>query len=96
MENVMSSDSASELPYDTGRPVWKKPESPKDLGVIVTLSEVAALSLTTHDGKVFTTNDLLREASEIGNRKIAKKDFEIVAPHLSFLKKVRGGWKLAH
>ena len=91
----MSHESTSSLPYDTGRPVWKKPESPKDLGFIVTLSEVAALTLTTHDGKVFTTDDLLREAEEIGNRKIAKKDFEIVAPHLSFLKKVRGGWRLS-
>jgi|FreactTroBogLake_1042271.scaffolds.fasta_scaffold144684_1 hypothetical protein len=91
----MSHESSSSLSYDTGRPVWKKPNSPKDLGVIVTLVEVAALSLTTHDGKVFSTDDLIREAAEIGHRRIAKRDFEIVAPYLSFLKKVRGGWRLS-
>lgn len=89
----MSSDSTGTLPYDTGRPISKKPRS--STGIVETLIEVAAICLTTHVGKVFTTDDLIREAAEIGKRKISKREFETVAPRLSFLKKVRDGWLLS-
>ena len=88
----MAYDVASaELSYDTGRAVLKKnaPSSPKDLGVIATLLEVAALSLTTEQGKIFTIDDLIREAQEIGgdDAKFDKNDVKIVLHKASFLKK---------
>ena len=95
----MASDVArTELAYDTGRPVLQRnaSASAKDLGVIVTLLEVAALSLTTEEGKVFTVADLIREAREIGgdDAQFDENDIKIVLHKSGFVKKVAGGYQL--
>ena len=95
----MAYDVASaELSYDTGRAVLQKnaPSSPKDLGVIATLLEVAALSLTTEVGKILTVADLIREAREIGGdeAQFDENDVKIVLHKAGFLKKVAGGYLL--
>jgi hypothetical protein len=86
----------AELAYDTGRPILQRnvPSSPKDLGVIATLLEVAALSLTTEPGKLFTIDDLIREALEIGGEEFDKNDVKIVLHKAGFVKKVAGGYQL--
>ncbi len=90
--------AGAELAYDTGRPVLQKnaPTSPKDLGAIATLLEIAALSLTTEPGKVFTIDDLIRVAQEIGgdDAKFDKNDVKIVLHKAGFVKKVAGGYQL--
>ena len=95
----MASDVATtELAYDTGRPVLQKnaPSSPKDLGAIATLLEVAALSLTTELGKVLTIGELIREAQEIGGQDAVfdENDVKIVLHKVGFLKKINGGYQL--
>ena len=95
----MAADVATtELAYDTGRPILQKntPSSPKDLGVIATLLEVAALSLTTEPGKIFTIDDLIREVLEIGGQdaKFDKNDVAIVLRKAGFVNKVAGGYQL--
>ena len=90
--------AGAELAYDKGRPVLQKnaPTSPKDLGAIATLLEIAALSLTTEPGKVFTIDDLIRVAQEIGgdDAKFDKNDVKIVLHKAGFVKKVAGGYQL--
>ncbi|TXH36742.1 MAG: hypothetical protein E6Q98_09785 [Rhodospirillaceae bacterium] len=68
--------------------------SSKDLEAIITLLEVAALSLTTAPGDVFTLEELIQEANEMsGNRiQIEERDVLIVLGKTGFLKKVRGGY----
>lgn len=95
----MAADIATtELAYDTGRLILQKnsPSSPKDLGAIATLLEVAALSLTTEAGKTFTIDDLIREAQEIGGQdaKFDKNDVTIVLRKAGFVNKVAGGYQL--
>lgn len=90
-------DVASEqLSYDTGRPTLHRnaPPSPKDLGIIATLLEVAALSLTTEAGKVFTVTQLIQEARKLGgpDLMIDEADAKIVLHKQSFAKKVVGGY----
>ncbi|HEV2263624.1 MAG TPA: hypothetical protein VGR79_03720 [Stellaceae bacterium] len=89
---------SEQLSYDTGRPVLQRnmPPSPKDLGVIATLLEVAALSLTTAPGKVFTLEELVREARNFGgpNVDLDEKDVKIVLLKQSFVQKVAGGYTL--
>jgi hypothetical protein len=96
--NMAYDVASAELSYDTGRAVLQKnaPSSPKDLGVIATLLEVAALSLTTEQGKIFTIDDLIREVQEIGGEdaKFDKNDVKIVLHKAGFLKKVAGGYQL--
>ena len=95
----MAADVATTaLAYDTGRPVLQKnaPSSPKDLGAIATLLEVAALSLTTELGKVLTIDQLIQEAQEIGGEDAMfdENDVKIVLHKVGFLKKVAGGYQL--
>ncbi len=95
----MAADVATtELAYDTGRAILQRnaPSSPKDLGAIATLLEVAALSLTTELGKIITIDDLIREAQEIGGKdaKFDENDVKIVLHKVGFLKKVAGGYQL--
>lgn len=95
----MAADVATtELAYDTGRPLLQRnaPSSPKDLGVIATLLEVAALSLTTELGKVLTIDELIQEAQEFGGEDVTfdKNDVKIVLHKVGFLKKVAGGYQL--
>jgi hypothetical protein len=95
----MASDVArTDLAYDTGRPVLQRnaPTSVKDLGIIATLLEVAALSLTTEIGKTFTVEDLIREAREIGgsDANFDEKDVKIVLHKASFVKKIAGEYQL--
>lgn len=95
----MAADVATtELAYDTGRAVLQRntPSSPKDLGMIATLLEVAALSLTSEPGKVLTIGDLIREAQEFGGQDVPfdENDVKIVLHKVGFLKKVAGGYQL--
>jgi hypothetical protein len=81
-----------QLSYDAGsRTLQRSPAaSPKDLGVIVTLLEVAAFSLTTEPGAQFTFDQLVSDAREVGGQKfeLDEKDLKIVLTKASFLKKV--------
>ena len=96
--NMAYDVASAELTYDTGRPALQKNTqlSSKDLGVIATLLEVAALSLTTEPGKVFTIDDLIREAHEIGGDagRFDKSDVKIVLHKVGFLKPVAGGYQV--
>lgn len=89
---------SEQLAYDTGRPVLHKnvPPSAKDLGVIATLLEVAALSLTTEAGKILTVEQLIREAKRFGppNIDFDERDVRIVLHKQSFAIKVAGGYIL--
>ena len=60
------------------------------------LLEVAALSLTTEPGKIFTIDDLIHEAQEIGGQdiKFDKNDIKIVLHKAGFVKRVAGGYQL--
>lgn len=96
--NMAYDVATAELSYDTGRPVLQKnaPSSSKDLGLIATLLEVAALSLTTEEGKIFTVDDLIREARDIGgsDAQFDENDVKIVLHKAGFVKKVAGGYQL--
>ena len=89
----MSSDSTGTLPYDTGRPISSKPPLSRN-SVVKTFVEVAALTLTTKDGAVLAAADLVREANEIGNRKITMRELQEAINDLPFLREVDGGWIL--
>lgn len=64
----------------------------RDLEAIVTLLEVAALSLTTEPGKTFTLEQLVAEAREIAGEEVSLRDIKIVLEKgkTSFLKHVGG------
>jgi hypothetical protein len=87
-----------QLTYDSGRRTLQRntAASPKDLGVIVTLLEVAALSLTTEPESTFTIDELIREAQDIGGNGIQldRRDVEIVLKKATFLKKMGKGFCL--
>jgi hypothetical protein len=86
-----------QLSYDTGRPTLLKntPRSPKDLGVIITLLEVAALSLTTAPGATFTVDQLVREARKFGEGiELDERDIKIVLRKRTFLEKVGNDYRL--
>jgi hypothetical protein len=72
------------------------PQSGKDLGVIVTLIEIAALSLTTAPGTTFTLERLMREAREIGGDDVDldEEDVRIVLKKATFMKKVGREFRL--
>jgi hypothetical protein len=67
----------------------KSDVSPKDLGVIVTLLEVAALSLTPKPGAKFTFEQLIHEARDIGgeNLYLDEKDVKTVLKKARFVRK---------
>jgi hypothetical protein len=73
----------------------RKNEAPmsKDLEAIVTLLEVASLSLTTEPGSTFTFDQLMREVREVGGNdlKIDDRDVKIVLGKARFVKQVPGG-----
>jgi len=98
-ENQMAYDadiSQQQLTYDTGRRSLQRntPASEKDLGVIITLLEVAALSLTTNPGSTFTFDELIKEANEIGGKKLDERDVRIVLQKANFLQKVGKEFRL--
>jgi hypothetical protein len=87
-----------ELSYDTGRHVLQRnvAPSPKDLGVIITLLEVAALSLTSSPGATFTLEQLVREAREIGGEGVDfdERDVKIVLLKQNFIEKAGKEFRL--
>jgi hypothetical protein len=87
-----------QLSYDAGRPrlLRNVPRSPKDLGVIVTLLEVAALSLTTAPGATFTLDQLIREARKFAGDGIGldERDIKIVLRKRTFLEKIGNEYRL--
>jgi hypothetical protein len=64
--------------------------SAKDLEAIVTLLEIAALSLTTMPGETFTLDRLIKEAREIGGDEIDldERDIKIVLEKATFVQRV--------
>jgi hypothetical protein len=90
-EDAMSYDAGienEELSYRGGTRVLNKASS-KDLGVIVTLLEVAALSLTPRPGATFTFDQLIGEARELGGETVVldEKDVKTVLKKARFVKK---------
>jgi hypothetical protein len=87
-----------QLTYDTGRPTLLRntPRSPKDLGVIITLLEVAALSLTIGPGATFTLDQLIREARKFAGKEIEldERDIKIVLRKRTFLEKIGHEYRL--
>lgn len=73
----------------------RKNEAPssKDLEAIVTLLEIAALSLTTEPGSTFTFEQLVRGAREMGGDdiNIDDRDVKIVLQKARFVQQVPGG-----
>lgn len=84
------------LSYDAGQRILQRnvPTSPKDLGALVTMLEVAALSLTTELGKTFTLEQLIQEARNIGGLDFDERDVGIVLKKQSFLTKSGGEYIL--
>ena len=84
--------------YDADRRVKLKNSRAhsKDLEAIVTLLEVAALSLTTEPDATFTFDKLLSEARELGGDEITieERDVKIVLAKARFVEKVAGGFRL--
>jgi hypothetical protein len=81
-----------ELTYEGGVRVLRKnakDASPTDLGVIVTLLEVAALSLTPKHGATFSFEQLIGEARELGGEQLDlnEKDVKTVLKKARFVKK---------
>lgn len=66
---------------------------PKDLEVIVTLLQLAAIFLTPNPGVTFTFEQLFSEAKDIGGNEISldEKDVKIVLVNFPFFKKEKGG-----
>jgi hypothetical protein len=87
-----------QLSYDTGRRTLLKntPRSPKDLGVIITLLEVEALSLTTEPDATFTVDQLIREARKFAGEeiKLDERDIKIVLRKRTFLEKIGHEYRL--
>jgi hypothetical protein len=70
--------------------VRNMPDQSRDLETIITLLEVAALSLTSVPGATFTHERLIAEAKRIGGPEVdlREDDIKIVLQKQSFLKKV--------
>lgn len=79
-------------PSNDHRSRTNAPIQSKDLEAIVTLLEVAALSLTPDSDATFTYEELLKEAQELGgdDLTIEEADVKIVLEKASFLKKLPG------
>jgi hypothetical protein len=100
-ETIMSYDTDIEyeqLSLDAGKRKLRKntQASAQDLGIITTVLEIAALTLTTEAGKTFSFNQLMDEAREIGgkNLNLQEKDAKIVLKKPSFLKKAGKAYRL--
>jgi hypothetical protein len=100
-----SRDSGGEpMPYDVGDVKYvpgaggrrNEPVANNDLEAIVTLLEVAALSLTDRPGATFTLDQLVAEARSIGGEgiDIEERDIHIVLEKQSFLEKAGGEVRL--
>ena len=80
--------------HETGHRVrvTNVPTLTSDLEKIITLLEVAALSLTTRPGETFTRAELIREARRFGGDEIEldDQDINIVLTKQSFLRKAGG------
>ena len=65
---------------------------PRDLETIVSLMELAAISLTTMTNTTFTKDELFREAQAYGGAEVPlhRVDFDIVLSHAKFIRPVRG------
>jgi hypothetical protein len=92
---VMSYDvdvSQVQYSYEKGHraPETNRVASSRDLETIITLLEIAALSLTTEEGATFTRDRLIAEAREIGGPEIdlRDEDVDIVLKKQGFLTKV--------
>ena len=69
--------------------VSNKSADARDLETIITVLEVAALSLTTHPGATFTRDILMREARRIAGEDLdlQEEDINIVLQKQSFLRR---------
>ena len=91
----MSYDSdgapAAQLQRDT-----TAPPAGADLEAIVLLLDVAGLYLTPEPGAVFSFDELIREANEIGDGEtvITDEDARIVLASYGAFRKCRGGYRL--
>lgn len=67
-----------------------------DLEAIVTLLDLAAISLTPDPSARFTYEQLLAEARDIGGDEITldERDVKIVLPFMPYIKRERGLYKL--
>ena len=67
-----------------------------DLEAIVTLLELAAITLTTDPASRFTYDELLTEARRYGGDEIVldERDVKIVLPHMRYIKRERGLYRL--
>lgn len=92
----MSYDATTDAPF-VPRPV--DTTNPRDLEVILTLLEIAALELTPTAGATFTREDLFARALEIGGGPeefpMLHVDLAIVFRGVNFLRREAGGrWSL--
>ena len=69
------------------------PSDPKDLEVIMTVLELAAISLTDNPDSTFSMEQLLEKARELGGSavRVDENDIRIVLAKAGFLKKEGGG-----
>lgn len=90
--------SGERFDFDAGQHIQFKNSRahPTDLEAIVTLMEVAALSLTTEPDATFTYEELVREVRELGGEEVTieERDIQIVLKKAGFLKKVAGELRL--
>jgi hypothetical protein len=72
------------------------PANPRDLEAIMTLLELAAISLTEGPDSSFTSEELLNRARELGGSEvqIIETDVKIVLGKAGFLKKEGGRFRL--
>lgn len=74
-----------------------EPWDSRDLETIVTLLELAAITLTTKPKAVFTREALIQEAHRYAGPKIRldERDIGIVLPHMQhILRKVKNGYQM--
>lgn len=83
---------AERFAEDAGKRVRVRntPVQARDLEVILTLMEIAALSLTPHPGAMFSRNDLLNEIRKIagGDVDVHEDDINVVLTKQGFLKRI--------
>ena len=72
------------------------PSDPRDLEVILTVLELAAISLTEDPDSSFTIEQLLEKARELGGSavRVDEIDIKIVLGKAGFLKKEGGRFRL--
>lgn len=91
-DNDTSTDPSAPVgprPFDTAHP--------RDLEVLITLLELAALELTPTAGATFTRDEVVALAAEIGGEDcgVREHDLRIVLDGSNFLRREAGGrWSL--